>query len=278
MFDWGNFSGFFRRKRTGNTMKTGIRTFYFIAIWLVVTGCTYDFSEDYYKEIDLKDPNVNIVLTGFSNGEETSSSKMVKYALSGVGNGDFEMVVTVDGTEIFWSQERTGEFFLAVDELEDGQHKLSIDFGFPTNSGSLASSLGGEYYTATAEYGFTVDKTLANSFGIKSVEIVEGSIVIKLNPVTDNNFDEAFLLIQNEGGQVVEERPLTEQEMTTREIRDLQTVDYNPGYAIKVKNAFVEDVSEFVVLPTPKMEFTTEVVGFESFKLILYGTPAVCQF
>lgn len=254
-------------------MKTGIRALYFFAIWLSVTGCTYDFSEDYYKEIALKDPNISIFLTGFTNGEERSSSKVVKYAFSGVGNGEFEMIVSVDEKEIHWSQERTGEFYLAIDELEDGQHKLRIEFGFPSNSGSLASKLGGEYYTGTAEYSFAVDRTLAGSFGIKSVNLVEGSIYIKLNPVTDDNFEEAYLLIHNEDGYVVEERLISQQDLTDLEIHDNKTLLYNPGYAIVVRNPFAENTSEMVRLSTPKMEFTTEVLGYKKFKLSYTAHP-----
>ena len=259
-------------------MNTVVRATLFVAVWLVVSSCTYDFSEDYFNDMTLKEPNVNVVLTGFTNGEETGSSKLVKYALVGVGNGELEMIVSVDGTEVYWSQERTGEFYLAIDDLEDGQHKMTIEFGFPTNSGSLASKLGGEYFTGYAEYGFAVDRTLASSFGIESVKLVEGTIYIKLNPVTDENFEEAYLVVQNEEGYVVEERLISQEDLTDLEIHDSETVIYNPSYAVKVKNPFVENTSEFVSLSTPKMEFTTEVLGFEKFKLRYTAHPLYANF
>src|SRR5690606_30964653 len=104
-----------------------------------------DFSEDYFKEIKTNGPNVNISLSGFTNGEETRSSKMVQYAISGVVNYEFEMIVKVNEVEIYRSQERTGDFYLFVDDLNDGDHNLTVEYIFPTNSGSLADAVGGEF-------------------------------------------------------------------------------------------------------------------------------------
>lgn len=254
-------------------MKSGIRATIFVAFLLLVTSCTYEFSEDYFNDIENHEPDVNISLTGFTNGEDTRSSKMVGYNFTGVGSTDFEVLVKVDEKEIHWGHEKSGEFLLPIDELKDGNHTLSFQFAFPINSGSLAGAIGGEYYTGTAVYDFSIDRSLANSFGIAAVKIVEGSIYIDLNPVTDNNFNEAYLLIRNENGYVLEERLISQEELANGKIHDDETIIYNPAYAVKVKNEFTENVSDFVVLPTSKMEFSTAVLGYESFKLIYSGHP-----
>lgn len=257
---------------------SGARTAVIVAILFLVQGCTYDFSEDYYNEIEISDPSVNISLMGIANGEEVTSARDIRYSFSGTGSGDFEAVFSIDGVEIHVSNQRTGQFSLPVYDLNDGQHKLSVDFIFPTNSGSLADAIGGEFYTGEAEYSFAVNKSLADSFGIASVNIRDGSIYITLNPVTDDNFDYAYLLIQNDYGVVVDQRPISPEDLADLEIHDSQTLMENPSYAIKVENAFYEDTSEFVLLPTPDMEFAVAPLDYRSFKLSYKGHPLYGNF
>lgn len=255
-----------------------LRYIFFTISLVLLYGCTYDFSEDSFKNIQTNNPNVNIILTGFVDGEETSSSKMVQYSITGVGNDEFEMIIRINGTEIYRSEKRTGKFYLFVDEIVDGEHELTIEYIFPTNSGSLADSLNGEFFTGISKYNFTVDKTLADPFGISNIDIINGSIFITLNPITDNNFDEAFLVIKNEDDFILEERPISEEDLTDLEIHDDETIFYNPSYAIKLKNAFIEKTSEYVLLPTVKMNFTIEPLLYRSFKLIYNEHPLYGNF
>lgn len=255
-----------------------LRYIFFTISLVLLYSCTYDFSEDSFKNIQTNNPNVNIILTGFVDGEETSSSKMVQYSITGVGNDEFEMIIRINGTEIYRSEKRTGKFYLFVDEIVDGEHELTIEYIFPTNSGSLADSLNGEFFTGISKYNFTVDKTLADPFGISNIDIINGSIFITLNPITDNNFDEAFLVIKNEDDFILEERPISEEDLTDLEIHDDETIFYNPSYAIKLKNAFIEKTSEYVLLPTVKMNFTIEPLLYRSFKLIYNEHPLYGNF
>ncbi|WP_179319451.1 hypothetical protein [Winogradskyella helgolandensis] len=259
-------------------MKLRFRYILFIVSTLFLTNCTYDFSEDSFKDIQTNNPNVNVILTGFSNGEQTSSSKIIQYTITGAGNNEFEMIVKIDGTETYRSQETTGEFYLYVDELTDGEHELTIEYAFPTNSGSLADALNGEFFVGLAEYNFIVDKTLANPFGIASININQGSIFITLNPILDNNFDEAFLVIKNEYDFIIEERPISQEDLSDLQIHDDQTIFYNPSYAIKLKNSFTEDISDFVLLPTTKMNFSIEPLLYREFKLIYNEHPLYGNF
>lgn len=259
-------------------MRSGIKAILLVAMLCCATGCTYDFSEDYYRDIELQEPSVHIRLTGFTDGEKTRSSKAVQYDITGVGDRDFEVIVTVDGAEIHRGQQVEGEFYLALEDLADGQHKLTFEYIFPSNSGSLVDSVGGEFFVGAAEYDFSVDKSLAKSFGIASVTIREGSIYISLNPIEDQKFDEAFLLIRNEDGYIVEERPISKADLADLEIHDDQTVIYNPSYAIKLRNAFYEDTSDYILLPTPKMTFSVEFVSNRYFKVIYSAHPLYGNF
>ena len=53
---------------------------------------------------------------------------------------------------------------------------------------------------------------------------------------------------------------------------------YNPSFAIKVKNAFAEKTSQFVLLPTEKMTFKIEPLTYSSFKLIYNSHPFYGNF
>ena len=259
-------------------MRLIIKNTVLISILLFITSCTYDFSEDYFKEIPINKPNVNISLIGFTNGENTRSSKMVQYTINGVVNYEFEMVVRVNEVEIYRNQERTGEFYLFVDNLNDGIYNLTIEYIFPTNSGSLADALGGEFYTGGISYSFNLDKSLASPFDIASIDIIEGSIYINLNPIPDNNFEEAFLVIKNEYDYIIEERPITQEDLTDLVIHDDQTVIYNPSYSIKIRNAFKEDISDFVLLPTTKINFILDNISYNTYKFTYNGHPLYGNF
>ncbi|WP_179348616.1 hypothetical protein [Winogradskyella pacifica] len=259
-------------------MKLRFRYILFIVSTLFLTNCTYDFSEDSFKDIQINNPNVTIILTDFVNGEEISSSKIIPYTITGTGNSEFEMIVKMNDTEIYRSQETSGEFYLYVDELTDGEHNLTIEYTVPTNSGSLADALNGEFFVGLAEYNFIVDKTLADPFGIASININQGSIFITLNPILDTNFDEAFLVIKNEYDFIIEERPISEEDLSDLQIHDDQTIFYNPSYAIKLKNSFTEDISDFVLRPTTKMNFSIEPLLYREFKLIYNEHPLYGNF
>lgn len=262
-------------------MRLVIKIAVFTTVLLFTISCTYDFSEDYFKEIKTNGPNVNISLSGFTNGEETRSSKMVQYAISGVIDYEFEMIVIVNEVEIYRSQERTGDFYLFVDDLNDGDHNLTVKYISPTKSGSLADAVGGEFYTGEISYSFTLDKSLADPFGIESINIIEGSIYINLNPIQDDNFEEAFLVIKNEYDFILEERPISQEDLTDLQIHDNQTLIYNPRYAIKVKNAFKEDISDFLLLPTEKMQFihTRKYIDGLLYSVLIYtGHPFYNNF
>jgi len=238
-----------------------------IVIALLFLSCEYQFSDDYFNDLEVPDNSVNITLINFSAGEVAKVSKTIRYGFTGVVHDRFEMAVYVDGLEIYRSREANGEFNLALENLEDGNHQLTIDYISATNNKSLASIANAQFYTGTESYNFASDKSIANSFGIAAVNIVEGSIYITLNPITDTNFDEAILLIKNEDGYLIEERPITEEDLTDLEIHDYKTIGYNPSYAIKVKNTFTENSSDYVLLPTEKMNFTITPLSYDSFYL-----------
>lgn len=259
-------------------MKTKIHLLLFAISVTLLYNCSYEFQEDSFNDINLTEPNANISLTGFINGEETISSKTVQYNFTGISSNEFEVIVKVDQKEIHRNYNKSGEFYLYIDELSNGQHELTFEYIFPTNSGSLADNLNGEFFTGTNTYNFSVDKSLAEPFGIEKIDHLNGSIYITLKTITDPNFDEAILVIKNEHDFIIEERPISSEDLQDLKIHDNKTVTYNPSFAIKVKNAFAEKTSQFVLLPTEKMTFKIEPLTYSSFKLIYNSHPFYGNF
>jgi hypothetical protein len=257
--------------------KSFIKTVFFFFIALFFTHCSYTYSEDYFNDVELPSPDINISLLGFTNGEVLNESRLVNYSITGSGGNLGDVLVEIDDDVIFNSSSRLGQFAIDVDRLENGNHELIISFEFPTNSGSLADSLQAELFSGTVTYSFTVDKSLADSFGIASVDIIQGSIFINLNPITDTNFDEAFLLIKK-NGSVVEELLISQQQVNDLQIHDSETFFYNPEYAIKVKNTFEEKISDYVLLTTPQMELEQLPILYDNFDLIYSGHPLYGNF
>jgi hypothetical protein len=259
-------------------MKTIFKYILVVVMPIVLASCAYDFSEDYYNDIEIVDPGVNLILTGLSAGEAVSSSRIIEYTFTNVSSQDFEMTVLLDGQEIFTNSETSGEFYLYIDDLNDGEHTLTLSYIYPSGTGSLADVLNGEFFVGETSINFSVDMSLASPFGIESVVIEEGSIYITLNPIADFNFDEAFLIIKNEYDFLIEERPITEEDLADLEIHDNETIIYNPSYAIKVRNAFDEQTSEFLQLDTPRMIFDVEPLAYESFRLTYNAHPLYNNF
>jgi len=247
-------------------------------VFVLLNACTFEFSEDYFNDIEYTPPEGGIVLLDFQSGDELSASRTILYTIPGITNTYFEMRVLVDDQEIYNSTNPTAEFYLHIEELEDGAHDLTVEYVISSDSGSLADRSDAEYLGATETFSFIVDKSLASAFGISSVEIREGTVFVALNEISDDNFEEAYLIVKDENGYISNEILLSDLELENLEVNDTQTVHYHPSYAIKVKNAFTEQLSDFVALETPLMEISMEIIDFRRFKLKSTEHPLYANF
>lgn len=257
-----------------------IKYFLLILIPFLFIGCDFQFSEDFYVNLEQNVPDSQVSLQDFVNNQKVNASKEIRYNyLSSSKNKLYQLKVFVDQTEIFLTTTETnGQFYLYIDDLSDGNHTLKLEYIVSSGSGSLADLNNGEAYIRTDEYVFRIDKSLAEPFSIKNVEIRDGTIYVSWNQVQDTNFNEAYLIVKNEEGYVVNEQLITEADINNFQFNDTETIVYNPSFAIKVKNAFQEKTSPFVALLTDKMTFDLVPEDLEHFKLNYSAHPLYGNF
>ncbi len=242
---------------------------------LILASCSYNFEEDFYKEINRTEPTVQINFTNFTPSEELGSSRTIGYEVTGANERFFNINFSVDGVQIHQYHETTGEFFMNIEDLIDGERQLEVEISFASGSGTLADRVNAEIYSLNASFPFTIDSSLADPFPITSVEIEEGSIAINFGPITDDNFEEAFLIIEDIDGNR-REQPITTQELADLKAFDRETVHGSPRYTIKTSNPFLEKFGNYTVIDIAPFRMRLEPIDFDSFKIVnepyaLYG-------
>ena len=124
-----------------------------------VVSCNYEFSEDYFVDIEKPGPNAEIILDDFVNGTILTSSKDIFYEYEDKGIHQLDKItVFVDGRLMINRYTKTGGFNINIDTLKDGQHTLQIEYVFSSGSGSYVDSNYSEIYTKKDEYLFTVER------------------------------------------------------------------------------------------------------------------------
>jgi hypothetical protein len=98
-------------------IKSFIKTVFFFFIALFFTHCSYTYSEDYFNDVELPSPDINISLLGFTNGEVLNESRLVNYSITGSGGNLGDVLVEIDDDVIFNSSSRLGQFAIDVDRL-----------------------------------------------------------------------------------------------------------------------------------------------------------------
>ena len=153
-------------------MKKPYRFFMLVIILALYTACDYEFSEDYYTEIELVEPTSNLNLTNFTNGETLRNSKVINYNLNVSGDNQlFRFSIYIDNVEVSQSYTFQGSFYIELENLEDGDHTLDFVYNLKSESGSMADIFGLEIYQIKESFTFIVDKSLAAPFNIKTIEI-----------------------------------------------------------------------------------------------------------
>lgn len=214
---------------------------------LLITSCSFDFSEDYYKEIELVEPSSNLNFRNFRNGETLSNSKVIDYNLNISGDNQlFGLSINIDNVEVSQSYTLQGSFYIGLENLEDGEHTLDFVYNLKSESGSMADIFGLEIYQVKESFIFTVDKSLVTPFEIKTIEIKDGTIYLNWDKIEDNNYPETYLLIQD--GYQFNEILLTQEILESKRYHDNLSVSDKITYSIKTRNSFEEKYGEEKVL------------------------------
>ncbi|MFS4454517.1 Ig-like domain-containing protein [Maribacter sp. 2304DJ31-5] len=223
-------------------MKNKSLRYLSIAIALLFFSCEYQFSNDYYKEIELIEPSASLSLNNFNDGDTFRDTKDITYNYSAPSNNQlYEIQFYVDGTLVDTYTQSIGSFSLNIENLEDGEHILRVEYYYKTNSGSLAEVVGAESYFNIEEFSFTVDKK-GIALEIEDVELVDGSIFIYFDDYSlIEEIGESLtprLLIYDELDQLIGQLDLTKAILESGVINDNISLDLNLRYKIRIENSF----------------------------------------
>ena len=237
----------------------------FLLISFLLLGCTFNFSEDYYNDIELSEVDIDFNLINFVDGEELKSSKDVLFQFSSNSHQLYNAEVYLNGERIYIGTDKNGTFELDITNIETGNHQLRVEYAYSTNSGSYADLLGAEAFQKVDNYTFSVDRSLADPFEIASIEIRDGTIFVNWDPIEDQNFENAYLIVTYEDVNITREILLTEEDLEAGYFNDNQTFYYDPIYQIRVDNFFGDKTSDVQQLTTEKMEVTMEPSTFRDY-------------
>ncbi|PKQ45667.1 hypothetical protein [Confluentibacter flavum] len=249
-----------------------------ITLSIILSNCAYDFSEDSFFEVTQKTPTASISLNSLSDNQIFYVTTRVNFSYNGNNKHRlYEIKIYIDNIEIKTTTTNSGDFIIDTESLEDGNHILKIEYIFSSGSGSLADVSGVEAYIKTEEYNFIVDKSPPPTIVMKSVEIIDGSIYLKWEPITETNFDKALLIITNNGNSNYLE--ITKQELLNLTYNDTyvhtstsctggQSGNYLE-YEIYLENTRGNTISNKVSLSIKPFEIQKLILNENEYKLII---------
>jgi hypothetical protein len=225
---------------------------------ILFSSCDFEFSEDYYKEIDVSEPNISFSLSNFTDGETLRKPKDIYFNYQASNrNSLYQIDFYVDDNFIESFTNTSDTFFLDITNLSNENHRLRVEYFFKTSSGSLAEITGNEAYHIIEEFTFSVDKN-ALPVTINRVENKEGSIFIYFDDYEEiDEIDKSLTITLNiqtisrpyGNGNFYEfgysdEVLLTKEDLENGFFKDISSTGLLIEYSTKVQNYYSELVSE----------------------------------
>ena len=239
--------------------KTFLRALFFI---IVLSSCTFDFSEDYYKEIEITQPTASLTLSSFENNMTLTQPVNVNYLYNGANKHRlYEIDISIDNKLILSDSYENGTFYIDVNNLEETTHKLKVEYYFSSGTGSLADVANLEAYVVTQEYTFLVDKSIGVAPNMLDVEILNGTLFISWDILKHSDFNEAYLIIENGNNQHINQILLTNDELYSGIYNDKLSVTNSLKYSIMLKNYYTSSISNKVAIEIPKVSIETEILN-----------------
>ncbi len=224
--------------------------------FILFVSCEYEFSEDYYNEIQIAEPSFSLSLTNFTDGEIIRNTKNIEYSYNATNQNElYEILFYLDDVLIESSSNSSGSILLDIENLPDNEYNLRIEYYFKTSSGSLAELSGLEYFYEIENFSFNVDKT-ALALEIERIEHKDGTIFIHFEdyPLVEEIEQSlnSSLLIYNDSNNLVGELILTKETIQNGVLNDNISLDTNLKYKTKVENSFgvvVESKIKEIIIP-----------------------------
>lgn len=245
---------------------------------LFAFGCDYQFSKDYYVNIEQFDPNPSLVVEPFVDG--MTLSRPTTFTFSYNGNNVhrlYNINVTIDNNGILGTNNATGSFEINTYLLSEGEHSLTLTYQLSSGTGSLADVNNREIYDEKLEYTFIVDKSSPSQAILTQVSVIDGTIFIDWESIITDNFNEALLRINDpESGRILRDIPLSLDTIYASSFNDQFSTELDLEFSIILKNWYAESISNSIRLTLTKPNFKGQIISNTSYRILwdehpLYG-------
>jgi len=236
--------------------------FLLIILTSLFSSCAYEFSEDFYKDIETSIPTATLTLNQFENEITLRAPVNVSYQYNGDNKHRlFEIIIYVDNEQIQYDSDESGTFYIDIDNLDDGEHQLKVEYYFSSGTGSLADVYNLEAYFSTQDYVFFVDKSIGDPPNLTSVQINDGTLYINWDLINHSDFNEAYLIIENENNQQYNQILLSEEDMNSGVYNDNLSLHTELYYSIRLINNYNSSISNKVSISIPELVVEVEILN-----------------
>lgn len=226
-------------------MKKIFSALFLLIVVTLFSTCDYSFSEDYYKEIEVTEPNVSLSLINFKENDTLIRAREIQYNYDAPDkNLLYQINFYVDNDVIYQSSKNQSNFPLEIKNLSNGKHNLRIEYIFRLGSESLLDLTGNELVKKEETISFKVNNNVP--LEIERIELRDGTIYIHFKPY--KLIDELFktitptYIIESEYGST--EYNIFENSLYNGAVRDRRSFASKLTYYTRVKNSYTETVSE----------------------------------
>ena len=265
-----------------------------VFIYLGFIGCSYDFSSDYYLDIERKSAEeTTISLNDFTNLDTINVQRQMKYTFNGAPNQyTIDAEVYLDNEKIGLSfNGNIGTFTLMPSRYDDGTHNIRVEHSFTSGSGSLADQAQLEILNKTANFQFVVKRNPSTPPAITAVNIKDGSIQINWAALDNSDYKDAYLSLKFNRFET--KIPLTAEMLASGSYIDKSTVlfigNYNTPdyddyakvtYSILFTNEYTETYSSNKTLTYDPSWFNMKIAyhNAESYKIKWSSHPLYANF
>ncbi|WP_339882613.1 hypothetical protein [Polaribacter vadi] len=206
--------------------------------------CDYEFSEDYYKDIEIVEPIVSLSLSNLKENDTLIKAREIHYNYNAPDkNLLYQINFYVDNNVIYQSSKNQSNFPLEIKNLSNGKHNLRIEYIFRLGSESLLDLTGNELVKKEENISFEVNNNIP--LEIKEIKIEDGVIRVYFKPykLIDeiSSSTEIFLISESEQGSY--SFKLSEYHLNNN-FYDYRNYEPNVTYYTKVKNPYTETISK----------------------------------
>jgi len=252
--------------------------FLFCSILLIFSSCQYDFSDDFYNEIENKNTEIEITFQNFTDNMNIDVPISVNYLINNnKAHKSNEINIYINQQLISSGYRKSGKFAINPYELGEGEYTLRLEYIYISNTNTLADKIGNQTYVTNTELNFKVVKLNSVKIRVKSAELFEGSVKVSWDTNFAKHIESGILYISTEFS-LLEEVNLNLGQLLKGEYIDTKSTNEILKYEIcsdKDAGRVYNDELRFEC-KTPSIK--TEIVDYDNIKVTIGKHPLFANF